>query len=99
MAKAYMGIPREKIPWFPQVDADKCIGCGACVDTCPNGVFVLNEETNTVEVANPLDCVVLCDKCAKFCPEEAIAFPDKEEMKRLLGKLLREMETARKDEK
>jgi len=86
----YMGIPREKIPWCPRVDADKCVGCGECLETCPNGVFVLNETTNKVEVANPDNCVVLCDKCAGFCPQEAISFPDKEATKRLVGKLVQD---------
>ena len=85
---SYIGIPREKIPWRPGVDAARCIGCGECLETCPNGVFVLNETTGKVEVANPDNCVVLCDNCAEFCPEEAISFPDKEATKRLIGKLL-----------
>jgi NAD-dependent dihydropyrimidine dehydrogenase PreA subunit len=86
-----MGIPRDKIPWSPQIDPDKCIGCGECLETCPNGVFVLNEETGKVEVADPANCVVLCDKCAGFCAQEAISFPDKEEIKKLLTKLLKEV--------
>ncbi|MCX6645311.1 MAG: ferredoxin family protein [bacterium] len=90
MGKPYIGIPREKIPWFPEVDAEKCIGCGECLETCPNGVFILNEESKTVEVSNPSNCVVLCDKCAGFCKVEAISFPDKEETKRLIRSLLRE---------
>jgi NAD-dependent dihydropyrimidine dehydrogenase PreA subunit len=83
-----MGIPREKIPWSPKIDADQCVGCGECFDVCPNSVFILNEETNTMEIADPDNCVVLCDKCAGFCPVEAISFPDKEETKRLLQKLM-----------
>jgi NAD-dependent dihydropyrimidine dehydrogenase PreA subunit len=91
MGKAYMGIPREKIPWYPEVAPDKCIGCSECVETCPNGVLTLNEETNKVEVIEAYNCVVLCDKCAKFCPQDAIVFPNREEIKTLLGVLLREL--------
>lgn len=89
-SKSYMGIQRDKIPWCPKVDGDKCIGCGECVETCSNGVFVLNEEINKVEVVNPDNCVVLCDKCAAFCPQEAISFPDKVATKLLIGELLRQ---------
>jgi NAD-dependent dihydropyrimidine dehydrogenase PreA subunit len=62
-------------------------------------VFVLNETTNKVEVANPDNCVVLCDKCAGFCPQEAILFPDKEATKRLVGKLLQDVLKQQKGEK
>lgn len=96
--RSYMGIPRDKIPWCPRVDTDKCIGCGECLETCPNNVFAMNEQTGKVEVVNPDNCVVLCDKCARFCPQEAISFPDKEATKRLLSKLLRELPKKPKQE-
>lgn len=89
--RAYMGIPRERIPWFPRIDAGLCIGCGKCLETCPNGVFVLNEDENRMEVANPYNCVVLCDKCAGFCTEGAISFPDKDQFKQRLRELLQEL--------
>lgn len=88
-SRTYLGIPREKIPWAPQIDRDRCIGCGECLEICPNSVYVLNEDEGKVEVANPDNCVILCDKCAGFCDQEAISFPDKEEIKRLLEELLR----------
>jgi NAD-dependent dihydropyrimidine dehydrogenase PreA subunit len=88
-----MGIPREKIPWQPEVDAEACIGCGDCLETCPNGVFTLSYPDDRAVVANPGNCVVLCDKCAGFCPADAISFPDKEATKKLIGGLLREMKT------
>jgi ferredoxin len=90
--RTYMGIPRERIPWAPRVDKDLCAGCGECMDVCPNGVFRLDEEKGIIEVAEPLNCVVLCDKCAGFCPVEALSFPDKEETKSLLKKILSEQD-------
>jgi len=86
--RPYMGIPRDKIPWRPFIDAEKCIGCGTCLETCANGVFVMNEETDKAEVVEPNNCVVMCDKCAAFCTEEAISFPDKKEIKQLIDSLL-----------
>lgn len=97
--RSYMGIPREKIPWCPRVDTDKCIGCGQCLEICPNNVFVLNERTGKMEVANPENCVVLCDKCAEFCPVKAISFPDKEATKRLLSELVQEVLKQKKENK
>lgn len=89
--RTYMGIPRERISWVPQIDADVCIGCGECLETCPNNVFVLNEDDNVMEVAHPQNCVVLCDKCAGFCPQDAITFPNKEQIKQRLIQLLEEL--------
>ena len=36
------------------------------------------------------NCVVLCDKCAPFCDQDAISFPDKQKTKELIGRLMRE---------
>jgi len=33
------------------IDVDECIGCGACVDSCPD-VFSMTED-NVAEVTNP----------------------------------------------
>jgi NAD-dependent dihydropyrimidine dehydrogenase PreA subunit len=95
MGKTYIGIPRETIPWCPHVDADKCIGCGDCLETCSNGVFFLNGEIHIAEVAKPNNCVVLCDKCAGFCNQDAITFPNKDEIKALIAAILREMKESR----
>lgn len=87
----FMGLPREAIPWAPSIDPERCIGCGDCLDVCPNGVYALNEQTNLMDVVRPDQCVVLCDKCAAFCPQEAIRFPDKETTKAHLRDLLRSL--------
>lgn len=74
----YMGIPREKIPWFPVIDEEKCINCGACLDFCSNNVF--EEGESTTIVANPYNCVVGCSACQRVCDSEAISFPSKDEL-------------------
>jgi NAD-dependent dihydropyrimidine dehydrogenase PreA subunit len=38
---------------------DKCTGCGTCLETCPNNVFVIDDKTSMSEVKNPENCVVL----------------------------------------
>ncbi|MDZ7740853.1 MAG: ferredoxin family protein [Bacteroidota bacterium] len=74
----YMGIPREKIPWFPVIDEDKCTNCGSCLEFCDNDVF---EQGETVmQVPNPYNCVVGCSTCQKFCDFDAITFPSKDEL-------------------
>jgi NAD-dependent dihydropyrimidine dehydrogenase PreA subunit len=51
------------------VDADKCIGCGECVDICPEEVYELLEE-KAVPV-NGEECVG-CESCIEVCEQEAI---------------------------
>jgi NAD-dependent dihydropyrimidine dehydrogenase PreA subunit len=88
MSRSYMGIPREQIPWAPIIDVDRCNGCGACLEECPNGVYALDEQEGVSRVVAPLQCVVLCDKCALTCPSDAISFPDKAATKKLLRELV-----------
>lgn len=87
-SQTYLGIPRDRIPWFPTIDVDRCTGCGDCLEACPNGVFELDEAAGKTRVAVPTNCVVLCDKCAGLCNFEAIAFPDKVAIKQLLRRLV-----------
>lgn len=90
----FMGIPRETLSWWPKVDPELCIGCGECIEFCPNGVYELDEVAGVVEVVKPMNCVVLCDKCAASCPQEAIMFPDKAQMKALVVRLMAEQQSA-----
>jgi len=76
--RKYMGIDREKIAWQPTIDPGICTGCGACAEFCPNDVFALVDGVMTV--ANPLNCVPGCDRCAGECPVSAITFPPKENL-------------------
>ena len=90
----YLGIPREKISWAPRINPDTCTGCGECRDVCPNGVFELDEARHKMNVVRPDSCVVLCDKCASFCPTASIGFPDKTETKKRVRQLLKEMSST-----
>lgn len=85
----YMGIARERIPWFPTIDAEKCTGCGGCFDFCSNGVFKLGDD-GTMKAIDPYNCVVGCSSCMKMCPTDAIAFPKQQELIAVLDKLRQE---------
>lgn len=71
----YLGIPRNKIPWFPSIDYEKCDSCKTCVEFCTLGVYDFNSDENKVYVTNPYSCVVSCNGCESKCPNSAIIFP------------------------
>lgn len=50
-------------------NAQKCIGCGTCIDVCPHEVFVFKD--NKILLANKDRCIE-CGACSSNCPVEAI---------------------------
>lgn len=90
----WRGIPREKIPWYPTIDASKCSGCRTCVAFCHNGVLEFNELEQKAKVRSPYNCVVECSTCGRLCPSEAIRFPDEQEFGATLRQLLDEYRKA-----
>ena len=87
--ETYEGVPRNKIPWAPKIDYDKCITCGKCVEYCTLGVFEFEEkdgEKKTV-VKNPNSCVVMCRGCEDICPAGAITHPSEGETQKIIEKL------------
>ncbi|AIS53058.1 ferredoxin [Thermoanaerobacter kivui] len=89
----FMGVPREKIDWFPIIDYDKCNNCLECVKFCPHDVYEVREnEEKKVIVKNPYNCVVFCRACGKTCGVDALSFPDKSEVTKKIKQLRMEME-------
>jgi 2-oxoglutarate ferredoxin oxidoreductase subunit delta len=58
------------------INRELCKGCGYCIDTCPLGVIVVEENFNKKGVfpASPayLEKCTGCCMCARMCPEIAI---------------------------
>ncbi|HUI69589.1 MAG TPA: 4Fe-4S binding protein [Spirochaetia bacterium] len=71
----WKGFPREKVPWHPTVDLEKCIGCKNCFDFCSHGVYAWDDQGNRPKVVEPFKCVVGCNNCSHQCEQEAISFP------------------------
>ena len=72
-------VPRGKI----HVIAERCKGCGFCVEYCPRGVLEMSEEFNPrgyhpPRVRDP-DACVACGLCEMLCPEFAIYCEEIEE--------------------
>ena len=66
---AKLGIDKPTAQ-FPFVDPGRCIGCGTCVDACPEH-DVLGIVGGTAVVVNGLKCVGH-GKCEEACPVGAI---------------------------
>ncbi|MHA2473147.1 MAG: ATP-binding protein [Promethearchaeota archaeon] len=52
-----------------EVDEDKCVGCGKCVEVCPFNLRILEEGRSSVDTNR---CVG-CGRCLPVCPEGAIS--------------------------
>ena len=51
------------------VDPGSCVGCGACLQVCPDGVFAASDGVATAQ--NP-DACRLCGRCTQVCRPGAI---------------------------
>ncbi|NTW53644.1 MAG: ferredoxin family protein [Chlorobaculum sp.] len=84
--------PREEIAWYPAIDADSCNGCEACAEFCRPGVFAPGPpepdaavvKRPKMQVANPMNCLVLCTRCEPVCPSGAITLPDPREFEQFV---------------
>jgi len=87
--KTWHGIPRNRIPWYPIIDYQKCVSCGRCVDYCKLGTFEIEERDGDTKcvVKNPNNCVVLCTGCDEICPAGAIKHQSKKETREIIRKL------------
>lgn len=59
--------------WYPVIDYEKCIECGACTNKCKHGVYDLKKAPTPVVIA-PENCIHECHGCGNLCPSEAISY-------------------------
>jgi len=51
-----------------QINEEKCTGCGACINICPQGAISM---ANNKAIIDRTKCTE-CQKCYQVCPEGAI---------------------------
>ena len=59
-----------------QIDAEKCVGCGDCVDHCQAGALEMGEDPDSGRVvAQAVEERICseCGTCVRFCLEGAIS--------------------------
>jgi Fe-S-cluster-containing hydrogenase component 2 len=76
-APCLIACPREALSRSEKngiilVDADKCDGCGWCVEACDFGAIVLNPKTKDAEICNLCEDQETGPQCVRFCPKEAL---------------------------
>jgi len=82
-----LGHLREKIPWFPSIDYDRCRMDLRCLNFCPHEVFEWEAETGRPVVAQPYNCLPGCTICLDGCDTGALSLPPKAEFQATLERL------------
>jgi Fe-S-cluster-containing hydrogenase component 2 len=74
---------------LPEVNEERCSGCGSCKDACPHSAMemVIRERTLAIFGAQttsgvPIahvkeDACVGCGLCASTCPSDVISYPER----------------------
>ncbi|MFX1457430.1 MAG: ferredoxin family protein [Promethearchaeota archaeon] len=84
----FMGVLRTKIPWWPTIDYEKCNFCMECEKFCPHQVYErTNDENIKLVVKSKYNCVVFCRACANACAPDALTFPNKQEITKMIKKI------------
>jgi len=86
----FHGVDRDQIQWNPEINEDKCIGCGICVTSCSRGVYKFDYDNKKSKAVNPNNCMVACQTCANLCPAKAISFAEEDKTREKAQKIVKE---------
>jgi ferredoxin len=52
-----------------QIDTNKCLGCGICVDSCSTGAILMDNDKAVIDNEKCTNC----GECVEICPQGVIA--------------------------
>ncbi|MEA3399695.1 MAG: 4Fe-4S dicluster domain-containing protein [Armatimonadota bacterium] len=73
--------PEEGFRGLPQVDVDRCVGCGGCAAVCPSRLIrIVDIDQQTRALIFLYERCIYCGRCEEVCPEGAIEMTDRSEL-------------------
>jgi hydrogenase-4 component H len=72
--------PPEGFRGQPEMDIERCIGCGACSMACPTRCIEITDKEDERVTVYCLDRCSYCGRCEEVCPTDAITMSDRFEL-------------------
>jgi ferredoxin len=69
LSKPALWVMNTMLRSFPNVDKEKCIGCGKCAESCPQHII----EVKNRKASMPRKGCISCFCCQEMCPAHAIS--------------------------
>ncbi len=82
-----MRLDEEEERVYPEVDEERCSGCGSCKNACPHSAIEMEFRETAIALFGPAataavpiahvkkDTCVGCGLCASTCPSDVITIP------------------------